>query len=38
MDEEVLKEGSELLNNPDLNDDERDEVKRMIILDEPVQY
>ena len=38
MDEEVLREGSELLNNPDLNDDEKDEVKRMIILDEPVQY
>ena len=38
IDEEVLREGSQLLQKPDLTDDERDEIKRMIILDEPVQY
>lgn len=36
MDEEILKEGNELLQNNNLDSSEEAEVKRAIILNEPV--
>lgn len=37
IDEEIIKEGSDLMNKEDLNSEEQDEIKRIIIQEEPDQ-